>query len=135
VDAVGTHVDHLRRAKARIDDTFRQLSVERAREAIFKFGRVVGGTAVNALLQARSWVPTRVSPLIFIHNGGLILKQNAFSERLFKHGLDYHTMLMPDLLHEFGLGVWKAVFMHLIRVLFSLGDHLVAELDARCVLC
>jgi hypothetical protein len=90
---------------------------------------------VNALLQARSWVPTRVSPLIFIHNECLILKQNAFFEQLFKHRLDYHTMLMPNLLYEFELGVWKAVFMHLILMLFSLGDHLVAELDARCVLC
>jgi hypothetical protein len=61
VNAMGTHVDYLRRAKARVNDWYRHLSVETARKAIFKFGRVVGGQAVNAALQASSWVPTCVS--------------------------------------------------------------------------
>lgn len=29
-------------------------------------------------------------------------------------------MLLVDLLHEFELGVWKAVFAHLIRILIAL---------------
>ena len=28
-------------------------------------------------------------------------------------------MLVVDLLHEFELGVWKALFTHLIRVLYA----------------
>ena len=43
-------------------------------------------------------------------------------------------MLVVDLLHEFELGVWKALFTHLIRLLYSAGqgsDHLVVELDRR----
>ncbi len=38
-----------------------------------------------------------------------------------------------DLLHEFELGVWKAIFIHLIRVLYAAASHgsLVAELDLR----
>ena len=44
-------------------------------------------------------------------------------------------MLVVDLLHEFELGVWKALFKHLIRVLHAAASHggLVAELDRRYV--
>ena len=42
-------------------------------------------------------------------------------------------MLVVDLLHEFELGVWKALFSHLIRVLYAAAPHgsLVTELDRR----
>ena len=42
-------------------------------------------------------------------------------------------MLAVDLMHEFELGVWKAVFQHLIRILYAAapGNKLVAELDKR----
>jgi hypothetical protein len=42
-------------------------------------------------------------------------------------------MLAVDLLHEFELGVWKAVFMHLVRLLYSAlpAGRLVTELDKR----
>ena len=45
-------------------------------------------------------------------------------------------MLVVDLLHEFELGVWKAIFTHLIRILYSASggsDKLVVELDRRYV--
>jgi hypothetical protein len=40
-------------------------------------------------------------------------------------------MLVVDFLHEFELGVWKALFTHLIRVLYAAAPNgsLVAELD------
>ena len=40
-------------------------------------------------------------------------------------------MLVVDLLHEFELGVWKALFTHLIRVLYAAASNgsLVTELD------
>ena len=40
-------------------------------------------------------------------------------------------MLIVDLLHEFELGVWKALFTHLIRILHAAAPHgsLVADLD------
>ena len=46
-------------------------------------------------------------------------------------------MLVVDLLHEFELGVWKALFTHLIRILHAAAPHgrLVAELDSRYVGC
>jgi hypothetical protein len=42
-------------------------------------------------------------------------------------------MLVPDLLHEFELGVWKATLIHLLRVLFTFGSEVVTELDNRWV--
>jgi len=46
-------------------------------------------------------------------------------------------MLVVDLLHEFELGVWKALFTHLIRILHAADPRggLVAELDRRYVGC
>jgi len=42
-------------------------------------------------------------------------------------------MLIVDLLHEFELGIWKALFSHLIRVLYAAAPKgsLVTELDRR----
>ena len=34
-------------------------------------------------------------------------------------------MLVPDLMHEFELGVWKAVFKHLLRIMFALGNDCI----------
>lgn len=40
-------------------------------------------------------------------------------------------MLVVDLLHEFELGVWKALFIHLLRILNAADPALVDELDYR----
>ena len=40
-------------------------------------------------------------------------------------------MLVVDLLHEFELGVWKAVFIHLLRILDSLKSDVLSEVDRR----
>lgn len=42
-------------------------------------------------------------------------------------------MLVVDLLHEIELGVWKALFAHLIRILYAEKPHgeLVEELNNR----
>ena len=34
-------------------------------------------------------------------------------------------------MHEFELGVWKAVLTHIIRVLYSLGPGVIAKFDRR----
>ena len=46
-------------------------------------------------------------------------------------------MLIVDLLHEFELGVWKALFTHLIQILQAAAPHgsLVAKLDRQYVSC
>lgn len=42
-------------------------------------------------------------------------------------------MLVTDLLHEFELGVWKAFFSHLIRILEALSPTHIAQLNQRSV--
>jgi hypothetical protein len=58
--------------------------------------------------------------------------QNAFMEKL---GPDFSLprMLVVDFLHEFELGVWKVLLVHLIRILDAAapGRRLVARLDER----
>ena len=34
-------------------------------------------------------------------------------------------------MHEFELGVWKAVFTHLVRILIAAGGDIIQELDKR----
>lgn len=41
-------------------------------------------------------------------------------------------MLVVDLMHEVELGVWKAIFIHLLRILDSQDESLKHELDRRC---
>lgn len=43
-------------------------------------------------------------------------------------------MLVVDLMHEVELGVWKAIFIHLLRILDSQDESLKHELDRRYVL-
>jgi hypothetical protein len=40
-------------------------------------------------------------------------------------------MLVVDLMHEVELGVWKALFIHLLRILEAADKNAVAELDRR----
>jgi len=40
-------------------------------------------------------------------------------------------MFVPDILHEFELGVWKAIFTHLMRILYVTGDNCIQNLNWR----
>ena len=40
-------------------------------------------------------------------------------------------MLVVDLLHEFELGVWKAIFIHLLQILETLKQSQISEMDKR----
>jgi hypothetical protein len=40
-------------------------------------------------------------------------------------------MLLPDLMHEVEIGGWKALLIHLLRMLQSVDDQLLVELDRR----
>lgn len=63
------------------------------------------------------------------------LEQNQFVEKLGPLGLNPFRMLVVDLMHECELGTWKALFTHLLRLLYALpeGLQLVATLDERYV--
>lgn len=42
-------------------------------------------------------------------------------------------MLVVDMLHEFELGVWKAIFTHLMRIAHAAGGNAVKNLNWRYV--
>jgi hypothetical protein len=42
-------------------------------------------------------------------------------------------MLVVDLMHEFELGVWRALFIHLLRMLEAINPNLLHGLDHRYV--
>lgn len=41
-------------------------------------------------------------------------------------------VLVVDLLHEFELGVWRMLLIHLLRILCAFNKELIHELDRRC---
>lgn len=47
-------------------------------------------------------------------------------------GFNLSLMLIVDLLHEFELGVWKAILTHLLHMVESLRGTVLAELDHWC---
>jgi hypothetical protein len=40
-------------------------------------------------------------------------------------------MYVPDLMHEFELGVWRATFTHLLRILYAYGGEAIQSLNER----
>ncbi|KIM77688.1 hypothetical protein PILCRDRAFT_90994 [Piloderma croceum F 1598] len=58
-------------------------------------------------------------------------RENAFSNKLSPLGFNLYPALVVDFMHEFELGVWKALFIHLLRMLNAVDKSLVDELDRR----
>lgn len=44
-------------------------------------------------------------------------------------------MLVPDFMHEFELGTWKATLTHLIRILHASGGDLIPRFNERFLVC
>ncbi|KAF8833568.1 hypothetical protein BDN67DRAFT_992818 [Paxillus ammoniavirescens] len=101
------------RILARRDTEERHEKVSAARKLIYEQQYVVDTPQVEALLKNESLVPTK----------------NAFSDRLGHLGFDFYLMLVVDLLHKFELGIRKAIFIHLLRMLDSLKGDMLYELD------
>ncbi|KAJ3991165.1 hypothetical protein F5050DRAFT_1802211 [Lentinula boryana] len=103
--------------KSKLDQmvTARQFLMDKvtlARRWIYHQGYKIKGSAVENILKETSSVPTI----------------NAFIDRL-GTDFDLSQMLVVDFMHEFKLGVWKALFTHLIRVLYAVNPELIEELD------
>ncbi|TFK78527.1 hypothetical protein K466DRAFT_606902 [Polyporus arcularius HHB13444] len=117
--AVGSTSDRQARTdSARHDNEERQQRVSEARTRIYNDGYVVNSDVVENLLKDDSLVPT----------------ENAFSKikGLNSHrSFDFHEILVVDLMHEFELGVWKAVFAHLVRILEAQDPILVDKMNER----
>ncbi|KAJ3858704.1 hypothetical protein EV359DRAFT_75819 [Lentinula novae-zelandiae] len=91
--------------------------VNRARHFIYSMGHPINGVHVENLLKDSSSV----------------LIENTFMECLGIADFELSKLLVVDFLHEFELGVWKTLFKHLVRLLYSLsnGTEKVTELDSR----
>ncbi|KAJ2987670.1 hypothetical protein NUW54_g9360 [Trametes sanguinea] len=116
ISAVGTARDmDARVRKVRVDDVNRRFKVARARSFVYDQHRGIGSKAVEELLKPESLVPTI----------------NVFSERLGPWLPNFHSLFVPDFLHEWELGVWKNMMTHLIRILHAEGGSAVREFNLR----
>ena len=124
-----------RKTSTQVDDENRRHCVVAARRAIYEKNYAVNSKTVNRLLQEDSLVPTKVRSsnvqVISTLNNNF---QNAFSRKLSQFGFNFFNMLVVDLMHEVEIGVWKAIFIHLLHILDSQDESLKHELDRWYVL-
>ena len=59
------------------------------------------------------------------------LFQNTFSDKLSSLNFNMFEILVVDLMHKVELGVWKAVFIHLLRLLDCKNETLKYQLDQQ----
>lgn len=59
--------------------------------------------------------------------------QNAFSNRLASFQFNMFPTFVVDLLHEVEIGVWRSLFIHLLRILECIDPTLAHTLDRRSV--
>jgi hypothetical protein len=104
----------------RTDGKFRRATIDKVRRWLFQDGDSNGSKRIKMALEKTSVTTTQVchNKVRALSNSQYPL-QNAFSMRLHKHGFDFYRMFAPDILHEFELGVWKATFTHLMRILYA----------------
>lgn len=144
---MGTPEDLAIRAQSfRVDDSERQSRIKEARAKIFEGGLAVANTGVDNITKGDSLQPVLVrhfEACTTVHIERFrrteltsTLFQNAFSKpKLFAAGVDIFSALVVDLMHEFEQGVWKDLFLHLLRILEASGpgESLNHALDQRYV--
>ncbi|KAJ7215526.1 hypothetical protein GGX14DRAFT_312684, partial [Mycena pura] len=89
--------------------------IQKVRSWIFGKGYSLNHDAVTARLALGSLTPTA----------------SAFSAFLFPLGVNFYSLLAVDLMHEFELGVWKSLMVHLVRMCICFGPDVVRQLDQR----
>ncbi|EIW80113.1 hypothetical protein CONPUDRAFT_58000 [Coniophora puteana RWD-64-598 SS2] len=112
---MGTMTDMQQHLKIRLDSKKHQACVRTARGKIFKKGCLVNSKQVNDMLGKHSYVPTT----------------NAFSEFLLDKKVNFFKLFVPDFLHKYELSVWKSIFIHLVRMLLSIGGTVVTRVDEQ----
>jgi hypothetical protein len=131
VHLLGTKNDRKARQKlARSDDQTHQSLISTARKAIYENNFDVDSAMVERMLKPQSLVPTSVCSFL-LSSSQYSSFQNAFSDRLSRFGLNFYLLFLVDLLHEVELGVWRALFIHLLRILEAADENLLHELDRR----
>ncbi|GJF00863.1 hypothetical protein PsYK624_171650 [Phanerochaete sordida] len=106
----------MRTSCARRHDGPFMFSIRRAIQLIREGNLGVDTTKLDASLKERSLLPI----------------ENAFDCLAeLDMGFDIFQILVPDLLHEMELGVWKALFIHLLRILDCIDGTLKSEVAYR----
>jgi hypothetical protein len=131
----GTKQDRNKReALVRVDNLSRRAKVESARQLIYEQNWAVDSKPIQRLLQPESLVPTEVSRISYYSvQVGNVLLQNAFSHQLSQFGFNLFSIFLVDFMHEIELGVWRSLFIHLLRIL-ECGTGSINKLDWRFVL-
>ncbi|KAI0349053.1 hypothetical protein OH77DRAFT_1525957 [Trametes cingulata] len=111
----GTPNDMQRRTTRRLDTPKLRRDILRARKLVFKKGCALSSKRLKKYLDSGSLNPI----------------QSAFSARFARFGVNFYDLFVPDLMHEFELGVWKGTFTHLLRLLAAQGDHALQEFNRR----
>ncbi|KAM6494731.1 hypothetical protein JOM56_009354 [Amanita muscaria] len=116
ISRIGTERDRRQRVTlARDDSILRQERVENVRQSVFEQGLPLSSTYIEQTLGAESLTATR----------------SAYSTKLLGRGVNFYSLFVPDLMHEVELGVWKALFKHLLRILHAYGNDTIQKLNSR----
>ena len=95
----------------------------------------INSPQVETLLKDKSLIPTNV---IMSQVAASIYScwplQNTFSDRLQAFRFNLFLMLIVDLMHEFELRMWKAIFIHLLHMLESVKGSTLCEVNQRKVI-
>jgi hypothetical protein len=136
IPATGTRADEQRHSHLRDDNDQLWGAIAWARTWIFVQGRGVMGKWIQNILGTSSYLPNQVRLRSYHTSADQFMGniQSAFSTRLSRHGFNFYSMFVVDLLHEFELGVWKAIFTHLLRVLYAEGQDKIQTMNARQVI-
>lgn len=108
--------------------------VKSARRCLYKLGYSIASEKIDDILKPFSLMPTMVSSkLSKLSLSESQVHQNAFVEKLSPLKFNIYPMFVVDLMHEFELGVWKATFIHILRVLNATapGSKQLAKLNLR----
>ncbi|KAJ3537818.1 hypothetical protein NM688_g6619 [Phlebia brevispora] len=89
--------------------------IARARSLIFFQGLSTHSKRIEDLLKPTSLLPT----------------WSAFSLRLAPFGVNHYSLFKLDVMHGFELGVWKALFTHILRLLQYYGGTSLTTLNER----
>lgn len=98
---------------------------------IYEKNRAVTYKGVEGLLFEESLVATTVSIMCIHDSHALKPLQNAFSKLLGPLGFNIFDTLTVDFLHEYELGVWKSVLIHILRILDAADPKMKDEFDRR----
>ena len=120
---------------AHVDDVQQHSCIKAVHKAIYVKNSGIDSVAVENLLKEESLVSTAVSIFHFFFCTILADCISTFleciSDRLALLNFNIFDILVVDLLHEVELGVWKVVFIHLLRLLDCTNKNLKHELDRR----